>query len=285
MAAVRGLLEEGVRALGGGEARRETALLLRHVLGVSDAWLIAHAGESVDGSHVAAFRDYVVRRARGEPVAYLTGTRGFHALELQVTPDVLIPRPETELLVECALQKIPDSPRGVADLGTGSGAVALALAKSRPRARVVATDVSAPALQVARGNAERLGLRNIAFAHGDWCAALGAARFDLVVSNPPYIAEDDPHLGEGDLRFEPRAALASGAEGLDAIRIIVRDARAYLSEGGWLLFEHGYGQGAAVRDLLATHGYTEVFTTRDLESRERVSGGRPTSRTLSSLQR
>ena len=275
MSCVRDLLDEGARALLGGEARREAALLLRHVLGVSDSWLVAHADESIDPTHVLAFRDLAARRARGEPIAYLTGTRGFHALALQVTPDVLIPRPETELLVDCALQRIPeDTDCAVADLGTGSGAIALAIAKARPRTKVVATDVSGAALAVARANATRLALRNVDFAQGDWCAPLGDARFDFIVSNPPYIAAGDPHLREGDLRFEPAAALAAGDDGLDAIRDIVRDARAHLREGGWLMFEHGFDQGPAARELLAAHGYAEVFTERDLEGRERVSGGR-----------
>jgi release factor glutamine methyltransferase len=269
------MLDQGESELPGSEARREAALLLRHVLGVSEAWLVAHADDPVDPAHEAAFRDLITRRAHGEPVAYLIGRRGFHALELRVTPDVLIPRPETELLVECALQRIPaDADCAVADLGTGSGAIALVLAQARPRARVVATDASPAALRVARANADRRGLRNVEFAIGDWCVALGDARFDVIVSNPPYIADDDPHLRQGDLRFEPRAALASGSGGLDAIRVIVRDAGTYLRPSGWLLFEHGYGQGAASRELLALQGYAEIFTERDLEGRERVSGGR-----------
>ncbi|HEX5353228.1 MAG TPA: peptide chain release factor N(5)-glutamine methyltransferase [Rhodanobacteraceae bacterium] len=271
----RGLLGEGAQALPGNEAGREAALLLQHVLGVSPAWLVAHSNDPVDVSRAAAFRGLIERRARGEPVAYLTGTRGFHALELHVTPDVLIPRPETELLVELASQKIPAGKHcAVADLGTGSGAIALAIAHARPLARVVATDASAAALRVARDNAERLGLHNVVFAGGDWCAAFGDAGFDLIVSNPPYVADDDPHLDEGDLRFEPRAALASGTDGLDAIRTIVRDARAHLRRDGWLLLEHGFDQGAAARDLLVSQGYVEVFTKRDLEDRERVSGGK-----------
>lgn len=306
MAIVRGLLEEAARALPGNEARREAALLLCHELGVSEAWLVAHQDDAVEDDHVTAYRALIDRRAVGEPVAYLTGTSGFHALELRVTPDVLIPRPETELLVDLALARIPErsqdearSPDGaaqrrnpgqssemtpdsaalhpgyaVADLGTGSGAIALAIARARPGAHVLATDASEAALAVARGNARRLHLANVDFLQGDWCAALGDALFDLIVSNPPYITEDDPHLKEGDLRFEPRKALASGPDGLDAIRSIVRDAPTHLRPGGWLMFEHGFEQGLAVRELLAAHHYTEIFTERDLEGRERVSGGR-----------
>src|SRR6185312_16484769 len=281
MTSVRDLLARGSRTLSCDEgnapsARDEATLLLAHTLNVSRAWLVAHGVDAVDEEQAATFDAMIARRARGEPVAYLTGTRGFHALELHVTPDVLIPRPETELLVELALQRIPvETECRIADLGTGSGAVALAIAHVRPLARVTATDASEAALDVARHNAQRLGLRNVEFAQGNWCAALGDARdFDLIVSNPPYIAENDPHLREGDLRFEPPAALASGAEGLDAIRTIVRDARARLREGGGLLFEHGRDQGEAVRVLLTQSGYGEVFTARDLEGRERVSGGR-----------
>lgn len=283
MPRVRDLLEQAARVLPGAESRREAALLLRHVLGVADAWLIAHADDAIDAGRAAIFHALIARRARGEPVAYLTGTRGFHALELQVTPDVLIPRPETELLVELALARIPRSPDEaqrnpdyrIADLGTGSGAIALAIAQARPNARVLATDASKAALEIARENARRSNLANVGFALGDWCAALGDyCDFDLIVSNPPYIADRDPHLREGDLRFEPRAALASGADGLDAIRTIVRDARTHLRERGWLLLEHGFEQGAAVRALLEQSGYRKVFTERDLENRERVTGAR-----------
>ena len=272
---VRDLLDEGARALPGDEARREATLLLRHALDVPDAWLIAHRDDAIDVAQAEAFRNLIERRARGEPVAYLTGTRGFHDIELQVAPGVLIPRPETELLVELALQRIPaDADCNVADLGTGSGAIALAIARARPQARVVATDASGAALDVARGNAERLRLGNVEFRQGDWYAGLAGEPFDVIVSNPPYIAEGDPHLREGDLRFEPAAALASGADGLDAIRVIVRGAREHLRNGGWLLLEHGFDQGADVRDLLLDHGLAEVFTQNDLEGRERVTGGR-----------
>lgn len=271
---VRELQALGARMLKGADAAREAALLLRHALAASDAWLVAHGDDAVGPAHAAAFRSLVTRRAAGAPVAYLTGVRGFHALELHVTPDVLIPRPETELLVDLALQRISaDAARAVADLGTGSGAVALAIAHARPRARIVATDASEAALRVARDNARRMGVGNVEFLPGDWCTPLGTQRFDVIASNPPYIAESDPHLQAGDLRFEPRAALASGADGLDAIRVIVRDARAHLRAGGWLLFEHGFDEGAAARALLSAGGYADVFTARDLEGRERVSGG------------
>ncbi|MGH8118138.1 MAG: peptide chain release factor N(5)-glutamine methyltransferase [Rhodanobacteraceae bacterium] len=268
-------LRGGARALSGDDARRDASLLLRHVLGVSDAWLVAHARDPVDATHAATFRALVERRAHGEPVAYLTGTRGFHALDLRVTPDVLIPRPDTELLVDLALQRMPDGAAcAVADLGTGSGAVALAIARARPRAQVVATDASSAALDVARDNGARLGLRNIEFAQGDWCGALGQAPFDVIVSNPPYVAESDPHLREGDLRFEPALALASGPDGLAAIRAIIRDASGHLHDRGWLLLEHGFDQGPAVRGLFLAAGFADVSTTRDMEARERVSSGR-----------
>jgi release factor glutamine methyltransferase len=269
------MLKAAGERIPGVEGRREAALLLAHVLGVSDAWLITHAGEGVDDARAADYRALIGRRARGEPIAYIVGIRGFHALDLAVTPDVLIPRPETELLVDLALQRLPDDlDCAVADLGTGSGAVALAIARTRPRVRVVATDASGAALQVARGNAGRLGLHNVEFARGDWCAALGDAQFDVIVSNPPYVAEGDPHLSMGDLRFEPGMALISGKDGLDAIRVLVRDALASLRGGCWLLLEHGFDQGGAVRDLFARHGYAEVFTEGDLGGHERVTGGR-----------
>lgn len=287
MPTVRDMLRLGASRLRGDDARREAEILLTHASGKSRAWLAAHSGDEIGVQATAVFEHLVARRAEGMPVAYLTGVRGFGKLELDVTPDVLIPRPETELLVELALQRIPDDacspdkaaqPRNpgyaIADLGTGSGAVALAIAKARPRRRVLATDASDAALAVARHNASRNGIVNVAFARGDWCTALGGERFDLVVSNPPYIAAGDPHLGEGDLRFEPCAALVSGADGLDAIRVIVREVPAHLHAGGWLMLEHGFDQGEAVCALLAQANFQDVFTARDPGNHERVSGGR-----------
>lgn len=271
---VRALFEEARAALAGDEARGEAELLLAHALDRDRAWLIAHRDDAVAPALAGQFHCCLSRRVAGEPVAYIIGHRGFHALDFALTPEVLIPRPETELLVDLALQRIPQSGKvDIVDMGTGSGAIALAIANARPQARVLATDASAAALDVARGNAQRLGIGNVEFAQGDWCAALRQSRFAGIVTNPPYIADTDAHLAQGDLRFEPRSALASGADGLDAIRQIIRNAPKHLHAGGWLLLEHGFNQGASVRALLQQSGFVEVFTERDLEGRERASGG------------
>ncbi|MGO4702420.1 peptide chain release factor N(5)-glutamine methyltransferase [Dyella sp. 2RAB6] len=269
---VRGALAAATQRLG---ERIDAEALLLHALDKPRAWLIAHDTDVLDDATRAAFEAMVARREAGEPVAYITGRRGFWSLELEVTAATLIPRPETELLVELALERLPpDRPCRVVDLGTGSGAIALAIAKERPRAEVSAVDLSMEALAVARDNAQRLGLERVRFVHGTWMTPLSGERFELVVSNPPYIEAADPHLEQGDLRFEPPGALASGADGLDAIREIVANAPAHLDPGGWLLLEHGWNQGAPVRALLQQAGYAEVFTATDLEGRERVSGGR-----------
>ena len=265
------LLREAAARIG----REDAEPLLAHALGRDRAWLFAHATDPVAAAEAAAVRALVERRAGGEPVAYLTGRRGFWTLDLQVGPDTLIPRPETELLVELALARLdPQEPARVADLGTGSGAIALAIASERPLAAVVATDVAKATLAVAVANAQAAGLDNVWFRRGDWCQALGGDRFDLIASNPPYIAEGDPHLAQGDLRHEPARALASGPDGLDAIRAIVAAAPAHLVPGGWLLLEHGLDQGAAVRALLQGAGFAEVGTVPDLERRDRVTLGR-----------
>ena len=255
--------------------RVDAEWLLAHALDRPPGWLWAHADDAVEAAARERFEALLSRRAAGEPVAYLTGTQGFWSLDLRVTPATLIPRPETERLVELALARLPaDAPCRVADLGTGSGAIALAIARERPMAAVVATDASKAALAVAVANAQRNGIDNTWFRRGDWCEALGRDRFDLIASNPPYIALADPHLDQGDLRHEPPDALASGDDGLDAIRRIVRDAPAHLAPAGWLLLEHGWDQGQAVRALMAAAGFVEVATEPDLEGRDRVTLGR-----------
>ncbi|MGO1002142.1 peptide chain release factor N(5)-glutamine methyltransferase [Lysobacter sp. CA196] len=252
--------------------RGEAELLLAHALERPRSWLFAHDDHVMDAEVAQRYRRLVARRVAGEPVAYLLGQRGFWRFDLAVTPATLIPRPETERLVELALARLPeDCDLAVADLGTGSGAIALALAFERPRARVVAVDFSMDALEVARANAASLQLGNVEFRHGDWFAPLAGERFDLIASNPPYIEDDDIHLQQGDLRHEPRSALASGADGLDAIRVIACDAPMHLQPGGWLLIEHGWEQGAAVRALLSAAGLVDAVTERDLEDRDRVS--------------
>lgn len=269
---VRGVLAAATQRLG---ERVDAEALLLHVLEKPRSWLIAHDTDVLDAQVIAAYEALIARRAAGEPVAYITGHRGFWSLELEVTPATLIPRPETELLVELALRHLPPGQAlHIADLGTGSGAIALAIAHERPQAQVSAVDVSADALDVARRNAQRLGISNIRFLQGSWMTPLSGESFAMIVSNPPYIEASDPHLEQGDLRFEPASALASGEDGLDAIRQIVAAAPAHLQPGGWLLMEHGWDQGPPVRALLATAGYVEVDTVRDLEGRDRVSGGR-----------
>lgn len=272
MADVHGALAIATRRLG---ERAEAEWLLLHLLEQPRSWLFAHADAPLSQPQRLAYDALVQRRMAGEPLAYITGRRGFWSLELEVTPATLIPRADTERLVELALQRLPrERACRVADLGTGSGAIALAIASERPLAQLLATDASAAALVVAQRNAQRLGLANVVFAQGDWLAPLADQRFDLIVSNPPYIEAADPHLAQGDLRFEPASALASGHDGLDDIRRIIRDSPNHLARGGWLLFEHGWNQGAAARALLHEAGYAEVFTAQDLEGRERVSGGR-----------
>jgi release factor glutamine methyltransferase len=254
-------------------ARIEVQMLLQHVLGVSRAYLLAHPEQVLDEAQAPAYRALLQRRLAGEPLAYILGEREFFGLDFRVTPATLIPRPDTELLVELALERIPQRGR-VLDLGTGSGAIALSIAHSRPDAEVTAADFSIEALEVAQENARRLNIGNARFMQSDWFSALAGERFDLIVSNPPYIADADAHLEQGDLRFEPRTALASGVDGLDDIRRIIAGAKAHLTAGGWLMFEHGYDQAERVRELLDATGFAEVFSARDLAGIERVSGGR-----------
>ncbi len=294
-------------ALDSRDARSEVQCLLQHVLSVPRAWLLTHPEYRLNDTEQTGYDELLLCRLRGEPIAYLLGEREFFGLNFKVTPATLIPRPETELLVELALQRIPEklpSPqpsdettshstrlanyasqvagypacgRGskfrVLDLGTGSGAIALSIAHNRPDIEVLACDNSAAALEVARENAQWLGIANVTFMHSDWYGALDVQRFNLIVSNPPYIAAADPHLAQGDLRFEPSSALASGDDGLRDIRHIAAHARTHLEPGGWLLLEHGYDQAAQVRQLLHQAGLLEVFSACDLAGIERVSGG------------
>jgi len=255
-------------------ARLDAEVLLMYVTGLARTALITHAHDPLSAECEQRLRELLARRADGEPVAYLTGIREFWSMELNVTRDVLIPRPETELLVERALAHIPDDAGWtIADLGTGSGAVALAIAKERPGCQVIATDASAAAISVARGNAQRLGIANVEFRHGDWFTPLADSKLEIIVSNPPYVREGDPHLTQGDVRFEPRAALTAGKDGLDAMRTIAANARAHLKPNGWLLLEHGYDQAQAIRVILVESGFRDVFTYPDLAGQDRITEG------------
>jgi len=247
---------------------REARLLLAHATGFSSAAVVAFPERSLTDEATGRFAAFAERRRCGEPVAYIVGEKEFYGLPITVTPSVLIPRPETELLVDLAIQR-PFT--AVADLGSGSGAIALALKKHRPAARVVAVEASAAALEVARRNAVRLALE-VEWRHGRWCQPLSGESYELIVSNPPYVAEGDPHLAS--LGYEPPQALIAGADGLDAIRAIVAQAPAHLARGGWLLIEHGLGQDEAVRRLLVAAGLEEARTWPDLAGIPRVSGAR-----------
>jgi len=255
----------------------EAQVLLAHALRAQRAWLLARPDEPLSRAKATAFFTLAQRRRDGEPVAYLVGMREFWGLTLAVTPNVLIPRPETETVVEQALRLLPaDRDVRVLDLGTGSGAIALALARERPRAQIVATDASSAALQVARANARRLGVFSVEFIAGDWFAAVPpeTAPFDVIVSNPPYIGTADPHLSQGDVRFEPIAALTAGGDGLDALRVIVAAAPAHLVTGGALVVEHGYDQAEDVQALFAAAGFRDLASARDLAGIPRVALGR-----------
>lgn len=268
LAAARG------RLAGSDSARLDAELLLCHVLDTSRAWLFAHGDDEVDAEGQDRFGGLLERRVAGEPVAYLVGYREFWSLPFEVTPGVLIPRPETELLVEAALERLPaGEPARVADLGTGSGAVAVAIAHERPLCEVHATEFDEAALAVAQRNGKRLVAGRVAFHRGSWLEPL-VERFHVIVSNPPYVAANDPHLSEGDCRYEPAAALTPGGDGLAAIREITLAAVDYLEPGGWLLLEHGYDQGEAVRALLAENGYRAIETLQDLAGLDRVTLGR-----------
>lgn len=253
--------------------RLDAELLLAHALGQSRSYLRTWPEREPSAAQCAAFAALLARRRTGEPVAYLLGRQGFWSLDLEVAPHTLIPRPDTELLVETALTLGPGGPARVLDLGTGTGAIALALACERPAWQVLGVDRVSEAVQLAERNHARLGLGNARFVESVWFSTLGGERFALIVGNPPYIAADDRHLSEGDVRFEPASALVAGEDGLDDIRRIVAEAPAHLEAGGWLLLEHGYDQAEAVRALFAARGFAAVESRRDLGGHQRITLG------------
>lgn len=253
----------------------DASVLLCHVLGCSPSHLIAWPDKQLSQHHVSQFSDILQQRIEGRPVAYITGEREFWSLSLKVTSDVLIPRPETETLVEFTLETYSDSPvLSVADLGTGSGAIACALAVEHPAWNIIATDASIAALNIAQLNASAHKLENIHFLHGPWFEPLTGLDFDLIISNPPYVAIDDPHLTQGDVRFEPEAALASGKQGMDAITLLARQAGKHLKTGGWLIVEHGYDQQQLVYDCYKQGGFEDIVQLTDLAGQPRITAGR-----------
>ena len=256
-------------------AKLEAQLLLQHALNVSRAWLIAHEIDALEANIDVVFETLLNRRLNGEPIAYILGTREFYGLNLKVTADTLIPRPDTETLVEAALAKISHQEKSqILDLGTGTGAIALAIAKHRPQAHITAVDTSENALKISQENAQNLHISNVQFILSNWFDALKNQRFDVIVSNPPYIEANDMHLKQGDLRFEPISALASGEDGLDAIRAIISQAPQHLNPHGWLMLEHGYNQASKVAALLEQAGFSDISNAKDLSGIDRVTIGR-----------
>jgi release factor glutamine methyltransferase len=255
----------------------DARLLLQNCLKVNHAWIISHANDTLTDEQIDVFNALLQCRLAGEPMAYILGQREFYGLDLKTTKATLIPRPDTETLVEAALAKISvDKVTSVLDLGTGTGAIALAIASQRPQAKITAVDFSAAALKVAVENSQSLKLNQVKFIESSWFSAFTVdpnKTFDVIVSNPPYIGENDVHLSQGDLRFEPLSALASGVDGLDDIRMIIKQAPQYLNQGGWLMLEHGYDQAAAVASLLSERGFTQVSHVLDLAGIQRVTLG------------
>jgi release factor glutamine methyltransferase len=269
-------LSEGL-TISADEAAVDVRLLLQQALNVNHAWLISHANDTLKGEKIDVFNALLQCRLAGEPMAYILGQREFYGLNLKTTKATLIPRPDSETLVEAALARSStDNVVSVLDLGTGTGAIALAIASQRPQAQVTAVDISVEALKIAIENSQLLKLNHVEFIESSWFSAFtGDAHktFDVIVSNPPYISENDVHLSQGDLRFEPMSALASGVDGLDDIRIIIKQAPQYLNQGGWLMLEHGYDQASAVASLLSERGFTQVSHVLDLAGIERVTLG------------
>jgi release factor glutamine methyltransferase len=255
-------------------ARLDVELLLAAAIGKSRSYLHTWPERIVSSEAALTFAGYLQRRRSGEPVAYILGQQGFWNLDLEVAPHTLIPRPDTELLVETALELVPPAPARVLDLGTGTGAIALALASERAQWQVTAVDRVLEAVALAERNRQRLQLGNVQVLSSHWFSAIEGERFDLIISNPPYIAAEDPHLVAGDVRFEPSSALVAGVDGLDDLRTIISQAPGHLQPGGWLLLEHGYDQAVAVRELLAGHGFEQVESRVDLGGHERISLGR-----------
>ncbi|MBX2825796.1 MAG: peptide chain release factor N(5)-glutamine methyltransferase [Gammaproteobacteria bacterium] len=252
-------------------ARLDAEVLLAHVLERDRTWVYTHADETLSAAQAQRYKELTARRADGTPVAYLTNEQEFWSLPLRVSEQTLIPRPDTELLVELALARLPSTGAHVLELGTGTGAIAIALASESPDMTITATDLSEDALKVAQHNLERHGCTQINLVRSRWFDALEPRAYDLIVSNPPYIRQNDPHLLQGDVRSEPRLALTSGADGLDAIREITAGAAGFMRPGAWLLLEHGYDQGPLVRELLQMQGFSTISSHRDLGQHERVT--------------
>jgi len=275
MTTIKEILTEARTRLKGPEASIDAELLLEAICAISRSRQFSHPDEQLLEDQVEQYKSALERRLSGEPLAHITGRRGFWDVDLRVTPDVLIPRSDTEILVEQALQRIPyNASWQIADLGTGSGAIAIVIARERPQCELTATDNSAAALALARENATALGVNNISFVAGSWSQPLKLRQFDVILSNPPYIRTDDPHMLGGDLPAEPIQALVSGSDGLDAIRRIIEDSATCLKPNGWLLLEHGYDQAAEVSDLLQHADFNEIFTQKDYGGNSRVTGGR-----------
>ena len=267
---IKTTLKSAVALLNKEEAMLEAQLLLQHVLQINRAWLITHENDLLESNMQASFKAILQRRLAGEPLAYIIGKREFYGLDFLVTPDTLIPRPDTETLVDAVLGKLLVNENcNILDLGTGTAVIALAIAHNRPKANVIAVDSSKAALKIAQQNAENLDIANCRFMLSDWFSALKGQKFDVIVSNPPYIEANDPHLTA--LNFEPISALTSGVDGLDDIRKITQHALIYLNPQGWLMLEHGYNQAEKVRDLLAENGLTDIATIKDLGGNDRVT--------------